>query len=97
MVCSRLAFVSAANDCTLDKKLSNRIAKALREGFKPTCIAEAEGIMVFDPADPRLARLARKLLGIRLVPRRKLSKAFTEARRRTQFSRSAVVEGHSSA
>ena len=60
-----VVFVGDADDPRLDNILRSRIRTAIRSGFVPHLICDFEAILLFDPEDSRLSRLAIKLLGVR--------------------------------
>lgn len=58
-----LALVALADDSRLDNTLRARKRRALAAGFELWVEGDFESILLFDPADPKQARLAVRLVG----------------------------------
>jgi hypothetical protein len=89
-----LVLEAPADSTRMDKTLLSRKRRALQAGFRVHLEGDVEAILLFDAGDPAQAKLAIKLVGARQKRQVKQSAAFLEVRKRFQFQRPTVVQGH---
>ena len=86
-----LVLEAPADSTRLDRMLRSRKRKALAAGFVLHQEGDAEAILLFDPANPRQARLAVRLVGAKL--KRVASTAQLEALRMAREAR-RIAQNH---
>ncbi len=85
------------DDAKLDNTLGSRMRKALWEVLELHQRGDYESSFLFDAENKQHARLAIRLIGCKRKRRAKLSHNFLAARKRSQFQRRTVQEGHGTA